>query len=105
MKLLIVTCIKESLPAVKQLLQQAGIPIFSISETTGIRQNGKENLLNEWFGSGTGEVASYFLFSFTPASKAAEAIQLIRRYNQEQETEFPVRGFVVPVEASSDQAV
>jgi hypothetical protein len=102
MKLLIITCIKESLPAVKRLLQQAGIPIFSISETTGIRQNGKEDLLNEWFGSGIGEVASYFLFSFTPASKADEAIQLITLFNEQQETGFPVRGFVVPVEASSD---
>ncbi|HEU4608701.1 MAG TPA: hypothetical protein VFS31_11375 [Chitinophagaceae bacterium] len=102
MKLLIITCIQESLPSVKQLLQQADIPIFSISETTGIRQNGKENLLNEWFGSGRGEVASYFLFSFTLASKAAEAIQLINQFNEKQETGFPVRGFVVPVETSSD---
>jgi hypothetical protein len=101
MKLFIVTSIKEHQPAVASIFRQAGISIFSLTETTGIRTERDTNLLDDWFGSLDGEYNSIILFSFTPEVKASKAMQLISSYNEDQHGEFPVRAFVLPVEQSS----
>ena len=101
MKLLFVTCLEELKSDVMKLFNQAGVTVFSVSETMGVRDDRPANLLDDWFGNKEGEFRSLFLFSFTNESTAALALDGIRRYNESAKTQFPVRAFVLPVEAAS----
>jgi hypothetical protein len=101
MKLLIVTSLKEHQPDVARLLAQAGITVFSASETTGFKNQGEENLLSNWFARSRDQYNSIFLFSFTTLENAEQALELIREHNRTRETGFPIRAFMLPVEKSS----
>lgn len=101
MKLLIITSLKEYLPQVSALLKQAKVAVYSVSKTTGIRTEDGDSLLDDWFGSHSGEFDSLFLFSFTDEDAAASAVDLIDSYNKENDTDFPLRAFVLPVEKTN----
>lgn len=102
MKLLIITSLTDDKHEVSKLLQEAGISIFSVSETTGYkRNNGNPNALNNWFGSKNGEFDSLFFFSFTDAASADAAIEMITSRNQSDQSQFPIHAFVLPVESFS----
>jgi hypothetical protein len=101
MKLLVVTSLKEYRKKVSDILDEAGIDVFSVSETIGFKDHQRPNLLDNWFSSGSDQFDSIFLFSFTESGKAEIAIELIKKYNTENETGFPLRAFIIPVEQSS----
>ncbi len=101
MKLLVVTSLKEYQKKVAHILDLAGIEVFSVSETIGFKDHQTSNLLDNWFSSGNEQFDSIFLFSFTEEIKADHALELIKKYNIENNTGFPVRAFIVPVEKSS----
>jgi hypothetical protein len=101
MKLLVVTSLKEYQKKVAHILDLAGIAVFSVSETIGFKDHQTSNLLDNWFSSGNEQFDSIFLFSFTEEVKADHALELIKKYNVENNTGFPVRAFIVPVEKSS----
>lgn len=103
MKLLFVTSLKEHQADVARILEQAGITVFSATETTGFKNTRDENLLTSWFARSRDEYNSVFLFSFTSESNATRALQLIRNYNETHATGFPVRAFMLPVEKSSNE--
>lgn len=101
MKLLVVTSLKDDQKKVSRILEEAGITVFSVSETIGFKDHKSSNLLDNWFSSGSEQFDSIFLFSFTDALKADAALDRIRKHNTENETPFPVRAFIIPVEKSS----
>lgn len=101
MKLFIITSLKEHQPAVASIIHEAGIKIFSISATTGVKTERDNNLLDDWFATSDGEYDSIMLFSFTPEANATRAMQLITAHNQNNNGDFPVRAFIVPVEQSN----
>lgn len=101
MKFLIVTSLKEHQDDVAKLLEQAGITVFSASETKGFKNPGEENLLTSWYARSRDQYNSIFLFSFTDAVNARQALHLIREYNNHHDTGFPIRAFVLPVEHAS----
>lgn len=101
MKLLVVTSLKDYQKKVAHILDMAGITVFSVSETIGFKDHQASNLLDNWFSSGSEQFDSIFLFSFTEDAKAENALELIRDYNAENNTGFPVRAFIVPVDKSS----
>lgn len=103
MKLLIVTSLKEYQKKVASIFEQADIEVFSVSETIGFKDHRKPNLLDNWFSSGNEAFDSIFLFSFTEAQRADHALELIKKYNAENETGFPIRAFIVPVDKSTYQ--
>ncbi|KAA8476783.1 hypothetical protein BDE36_2565 [Arcticibacter tournemirensis] len=100
MKLLLITGLQESSEDIAKIIREAGISIFSTSAITGFKDNAMENLLDHWFSSGTESYNSVFLFSFTEEERAAKALSLIHEFNRENDSRFPVRGFMLPVEAS-----
>ena len=100
MKLFIVTCIKEYQPDVTRIFKEANIHVFSATEVTGFKNNHPPDLLEEWFAAGDEQVDAVMLFSFTADEQAAAGIELIKKYNKQNETGFPVRAFIVPVEKS-----
>ena len=101
MKLLIVAAIKEYRQVVADILQKAGIRVFSVSETVGYKDDHKLSLLDEWFSSGDESFDSIFVFSFTNYDNAASALQMIKEYNSRDQNDFPIRAFIVPVEQTS----
>jgi len=101
MKLLVVTSLKEYQKKVAQLLAQAKITVFSATETVGVKDQQESNLLDNWFSSGSEQFDSVFQFSFTDTAKADQALALIKKYNAENETGFPIRAFILPVEKSA----
>jgi hypothetical protein len=102
MKLLVITSLKEYQKTVAQIVDQAEISVYSVSETIGFKDDQTPNLLDIWFSRRGGEqFDSIFLFSFTEEAKADLALNLIQKYNNENQTGFPVRAFIIPVEKSS----
>lgn len=101
MKLLIVTSIKEYQKNVADILHKAQIKVFSVNDTTGFKDDDEEILMDDWFAASEESFESIFIFSFTTADKAAQALNMIKNYNEKHASQFPVRAFVVPVEQSS----
>jgi hypothetical protein len=101
MKLLVITSLKEYLPAVAALMRQAQIGVYSVSKTTGIKAAGGFDLLDDWFGSDSGDFDSLVVFSFTDEDAAGKALTLVEDYNRVNHSDFPVRAFILPVESVS----
>lgn len=101
MKLLFCTCLEELKTDVMKIFHEAGIKIFSITKTTGVKDERDLNMLDDWFGSKDGEYDSIILFSFTGNDTAAKAMELVKAYNQAAANKFPVRAFIMPVEDSN----
>lgn len=98
MKLLVVTAVQECMHDVSQIFNQAKISVFSITDTTGIKTSESINLIDHWFASGKEKFDSVFIFSFTENENAEKALQLINEFNASRTTDFPIRGFILPVE-------
>ena len=101
MKLLIVTSLKEYQQTVADIFEEAQIKVFSVTNTIGHKDDHKMNLMDNWFASSEEHFDSIFLFSFTADSNAVTALELIKKYNENAVSEFPVRAFILPVEQSS----
>lgn len=99
--MLVITSVKEDVRAVSRIMDKADIPVFSVSETIGHKTEFHEYLPDNWFGKSTDGTQALFFFSFTEDEKATHAIALVKEFNQESKTKFPIRAFVLPVEQSS----
>lgn len=98
MKFLVITTIKEFEKEVAKLLHEAGIAIFSVTETVGHKDHKNNPMLDNWFSHGEAKFDSLFIFSFTPEAQADRAMELVQQFNQKQAGAFPVHTFVLPVE-------
>jgi hypothetical protein len=103
MKFFIVTCLKEYQEDVTKIFKQANINVFSATDVIGFKDNQSPNLMEEWFASGDEKFDSLMLFSFTDTENAELAMELIMKHSEANETGFPVRAFIVPVEKASYQ--
>ena len=101
MKFFVVTCLKEHQEDVCKIFKNANIKVFSATDITGFKEGQSTNLLAEWFASGDEQFDSLMLFSFTADENAETGVELIKKYNEESEHNFPVRAFIMPVEKSS----
>lgn len=101
MKLLVITSIKEDLNTVSLIMQKAGIAVFSVSEIIGHKTEHHDYLPDNWFGKNDEGTDSLFFFSFTESDKAANALQMIKDHNAVNQSGFPIRGFISPVEDAS----
>ncbi|MEO9021225.1 MAG: hypothetical protein ABI237_14500 [Ginsengibacter sp.] len=100
MKLLIITSIKECQDTVADIFKETGIQVFSASEIAGFREGSSTSLTHSWFGSGGDSYDSIMLFSFTEKEKAEKTLELIKAYNEREQSAFPIRGFILAVENS-----
>lgn len=101
MKLLIVTSLKEYQKAVADIFNKSGITVFSVTETIGFRDHHTPNLLDEWFSASNENFDSIFLFSFTQDARAEKALDIVKKYNTDRDTGFPIHAFILPVIKSS----
>jgi hypothetical protein len=101
MKFFVVTCLKEYQDDVCKIFKESSIHVFSATDVIGFKDNQSPNLLEAWFASGDEKFDSLFIFSFTSDENAEHGLYLIKKYNEESKTNFPVRAFIVPVEKAS----
>jgi hypothetical protein len=100
MKLLIVAAIKDYSLQVSTLLKKTSIPVFSVLDAVGVKNNLDMNLTDDWFGRGVGEFDSIFFISFTTDNYIEKVFKEIELFNQKEAGAFPIRAFVLPVEKS-----
>lgn len=100
MKLLVVLSIKEYQERVANLLHNAGIDRFSVTDIAGYKKT-EETL--SWFGtnSAKAKVNSILLFSFTSKACAERAMAEIDSCNVDTNNPFPVHAFILDVEQFS----
>ena len=101
MKFFIVTSLKDYQEDVQNIFKAANSHVFSATDVIGFKDNQTPNMLAEWFASGDEKFDSLFIFSFTTDENADHAMELIKKYNEENQTPFPIRAFIVPVEKAS----
>ena len=101
MKLLVITSLKEHQKAVSGILNASNITVFSVSETIGFKDHPRANLLDDWFSSGGDYFTSIIIFAFTSDDNAKSAYEAVLTYNQKNDTGFPIRAFIMPVEQST----
>ena len=99
MKLLIVTAVEEFQKDVLKLFKKAGIEAFSTSEIDGYK-NGNNSVVatQSWFPGEKGGSGSLMVFSFTEETKIDAFFKLAAQYNQNLDSNNPVRAIVVPIE-------
>jgi|694.fasta_scaffold22287_4 hypothetical protein len=100
MKLLIVAAIKDYSKQVSALLKKTNIPVFSILDAVGVKNNLDLNLADDWFGRGVGEFDSVFVISFTTDDYIEKVFKEIELFNEAEAGAFPIRAFVLPVDKS-----
>lgn len=100
MKLLIVTSVVTFQKDVLKLFKKANIEAFSSSEIDGYKNGNSLVATQSWFPGEKGGNESVMLFSFTEEEKITDLFKYLREYNENLETNNPVRAVVLPIEQS-----
>jgi len=98
MKLVIVTAVSEYREAVKKLFRMAGIERFSGSEIEGYNQVASVAAHTGWFQGSAFGADSELYFSFTEGAKIDQLIEQLEQFNDNLETNNPIRAAVIPIE-------
>ena len=98
MKLLIVTVVEEYAKETLQLFKKANIESFSGSDIDGYKNTASVLMASNWFPSAKGGVESAMFFSFTTEENIEILFPLISAFNNDLETNNPIRAAVVPIE-------
>ncbi|KJJ39047.1 hypothetical protein [Aequorivita vladivostokensis] len=101
MKLLIVTVVDEFQKDVLRLFKQANIESFSGSDIEGYKNGTSSFMMNaSWFPSQKSGADSSMFFSFTEDKKIDLFFELVKKFNENLETNNPMHAVVVPIERS-----
>lgn len=101
MKLLIITSIKEDVHGVNQIMEKAGIPVFSVTATAGHKTQHHSYALDNWFGKNENTTDALLFVSFCLDAQAYLALQLVKEHTVETDQRFPIHAFILPVEQHS----
>lgn len=101
MKFFVVTSLKEYKDDVCRIFKDASISVYSATEVIGFKKSPAGSLIADWFASGDEQFDSLLIFSFTSTENAEKGMELIKAFNAAVETQFPIRAFIMPVEAAS----
>ncbi len=100
MKLLILTVVEEYEKEIIRLLKKADIESFSESRIDGYKNPTSLVRTASWFPSEKSGVESSLFFSFTEDENIDALFELIKVFNQNLETNNPIKAVVVPIEKS-----
>ena len=98
MKLLLVTAVSQFQKDVLKLFKKAEIEAFSSSEIDGYKNKHSLLATQTWFPHEEGGNESVMFFSFTDIEKIEDFFSLLKVFNQNMETNNPVRAVVVNIE-------
>ncbi|MRI02424.1 hypothetical protein GH721_17910 [Kriegella sp. EG-1] len=100
MKLLIVTVVEEYEKEILLLFKEAKIESYSGSEIDGYKNSTALVRTASWFPAKKSGVESSMFFSFTEEENIDTLFELIKTFNQNMETNNPIKAVVVPIEKS-----
>ena len=98
MKLVIVTAVEEFQKDVLKLFKRAHIENFSTSEIDGYKNVSSILMASNWFSGVKGGNESSMFFSFTEEENIDTLFSLIKEFNNNLETNNPLKAIVVPIE-------
>jgi len=98
MKLVIVTVVDEYRKDVIKLFKKAQIESFSESDIEGFKTKVSGQIASNWFASERSGADSEMFFSFAREERVDTLFELIKDYNQNLESNNPIRAVVVPIE-------
>ena len=98
MKLVLVTSVEEFQKDVLKIFKKANIENFSSSEIDGYKKTPSLLMASNWFSSEKLGNESIMFFSFTKKEKIDNLFNLIEEFNNNLETNNPLKAIVVPVE-------
>lgn len=100
MKLVIVTAVEDFQDEVLKLFKKANIDSFSGSEIEGYKNHNDLLATASWFPSVKGASESVMFFSFTEDDNINTLFEHISGFNNNIETNNPIRAVVIPIEKS-----
>jgi lysyl-tRNA synthetase class I len=98
MKLVIVTVVDQYRKDVVKLFKKAEIESFSESDIEGFKTRSAGNLASNWFAGERIGADSQVFFSFAQEERVDVLLELIKEFNQNLESNNPMRAVVVPIE-------
>ena len=98
MKLVLVTAVEEFQQDVLKIFKKAKIENFSSSDIDGYKNSPQLLMAANWFSAGKGGTESIMFFSFTNKEKIDDLFNLLEEFNNNLETNNPLKAIVVPVE-------
>ncbi|MFI1770735.1 hypothetical protein [Thalassobellus citreus] len=98
MKLVMVTAVHDFQKDVLDLFKKANIESFSSSDIDGHKNVSSVLRTSNWFSSLKGGAESCLFFSFTEEENIDSLFDLIITFNENLETNNPVRAIVLPIE-------
>jgi len=98
MKLVIVTAIEQYQNDVLKLFKKADIENFSSSEIDGHKNSASLLMASNWFSVEKGGNESSMFFSFTDDEHIDALFEAIKEFNQNLESNNPIKSVVVPIE-------
>ncbi|WP_027138703.1 hypothetical protein [Gaetbulibacter saemankumensis] len=98
MKLIIVTAVEAFEEEVLTLFKKANIDSFSGFDIEGYKNIAPIVKASNWFSGKSKGNESIMFFSFTDAEKIDPLFNLITEFNNNLETDNPIRGIVLPIE-------
>lgn len=98
MKLVMVTAVEQFQNDVLKLFKKANIENFSSSDIEGYKNGSSLLMTTNWFSGEKGGNESSLFFSFTAEEHIDDLFNLIKEFNQNLETNNPLKAIVVPIE-------
>ncbi|WP_405572421.1 hypothetical protein [Winogradskyella sp. Asnod2-B02-A] len=98
MKLVIVTAVEQYQKEVLKLFKKADIENFSSSEIDGHKNGSSLLMASNWFPAEKGGNESSMFFSFTDEERIDALFEVIKEFNENLETNNPIKAIVVPIE-------
>ena len=98
MKLVIVTAVKEFHTEIVKLFKEGNINNFSKLDIEGYKNGNADALYSNWFAADKQGNESNMFFSFTESENIDALFKLIHEFNNNVETNNPIRAIVVPIE-------
>jgi len=98
MKLVIVTAVEQYQKEVLKLFKKADIENFSSSEIDGHKNGSSLLMASNWFPAEKGGNESSMFFSFTDEERIDTLFEAIIEFNENLETNNPIKAIVVPIE-------
>jgi hypothetical protein len=83
---------------VVKLFKRAGIESFSESDIDGYKNGSSLLMASNWFSGTKAGNESNMFFSFTEEEKIDVLFDLIKEFNNNLETNNPIKAIVVPIE-------
>ena len=98
MKLVLVTAVEEFQKDVLKIFKKAKIENFSSSDIDGHKNSPSLLMASNWFSGEKGGNESTMFFSFTDEEKIDDLFYLLKEFNNNLETNNPLKAVVIPIE-------